>query len=210
MRILKNELWVCLFAGQSVVKSFFFEHNFGWGENLPSPEIGSLNYLETDLLGRTFIFNFSSSSSSFKFPQSNDARTSPKDHLLMGGGSRNNRDYSNCLDSISDQTTFQHSASSVESLPSASGSSEWLLLVLNIDCYEFTRNFLELKNYSTPAGTQALVRPGSPHSSLSAEDRTTMIPICRAIALIDSNPNPYDKEALRFKVSIPHVSPSTL
>ncbi|EAT45530.1 AAEL003199-PA [Aedes aegypti] len=84
--------------------------------------------------------------------------------------SRNNRDYSNCLDSINDQTTFQHSASSVESLPSASGSS-----------------------------TQALVRPGSPHSSLSAEDRTTMIPICRAIALIDSNPNPYDKEALRFK-----------
>lgn len=49
-------------------------------------------------------------------------------------------------------------------------------------------------------GTQALVRPGSPHSSLSAEDRTTMVPICRAIALIDSNPNPYDKEALRFKV----------
>ncbi|XP_055617392.1 uncharacterized protein LOC129762854 [Toxorhynchites rutilus septentrionalis] len=100
---------------------------------------------------------------------SNDARTSPKDHLL-NAGSRNNRDYSNCLDSISDQTTFQHSASSVESLPSASGSS-----------------------------TQALVRPGSPHSSLSAEDRTTMVPICRAIALIDSNPNPYDKEALRFK-----------
>ncbi|XP_062702202.1 uncharacterized protein LOC109400126 [Aedes albopictus] len=100
---------------------------------------------------------------------SNDARTSPKDHLL-NASSRNNRDYSNCLDSISDQTTFQHSASSVESLPSASGSS-----------------------------TQALVRPGSPHSSLSAEDRTTMVPICRAIALIDSNPNPYDKEALRFK-----------
>ncbi|XP_055589776.1 uncharacterized protein LOC129741966 [Uranotaenia lowii] len=105
---------------------------------------------------------------------SNDARTSPKDHLLgsanSGGLGRNNRDYSNCLDSISDQTTFQNSASSVESLPSASGSS-----------------------------TQALVRPGSPHSSLSAEDRTTMIPICRAIALIDCNPNPYDKEALRFK-----------
>ncbi|XP_055526200.1 uncharacterized protein LOC129718959 [Wyeomyia smithii] len=100
---------------------------------------------------------------------SNDTRTSPKDHLL-NSGSRNNRDYSNCFDSISDQTTFQHSASSVESLPSASGSS-----------------------------TQALVRPGSPHSSLSAEDRTTVIPICRALALIDSNPNPYDKEALRFK-----------
>uniref|UniRef100_A0A4Y0BL78 SAM domain-containing protein n=1 Tax=Anopheles funestus TaxID=62324 RepID=A0A4Y0BL78_ANOFN len=100
---------------------------------------------------------------------SNDARTSPKDHLLFGGTDRNNRDYSNCLDSISDQT-FQHSASSVESLPSASGSS-----------------------------TQALVRPGSPHSSLSAEDRTTMLPICRAIALVDSCPSPYDKEALRFK-----------
>ncbi|XP_050083420.1 uncharacterized protein LOC126570018 isoform X1 [Anopheles aquasalis] len=100
----------------------------------------------------------------------NDARTSPKDHLLLyGGQDRNNRDYSNCLDSISDQT-FQHSASSVESLPSASGSS-----------------------------TQALVRPGSPHSSLSAEDRTTMIPICRAIALVDSCPSPFDKEALRFK-----------
>ncbi|ETN61191.1 Shal K[+] channel interacting protein [Anopheles darlingi] len=100
----------------------------------------------------------------------NDARTSPKDHLLLyGGKDRNNRDYSNCLDSISDQT-FQHSASSVESLPSASGSS-----------------------------TQALVRPGSPHSSLSAEDRTTMIPICRAIALVDSCPSPFDKEALRFK-----------
>lgn len=51
------------------------------------------------------------------------------------------------------------------------------------------------------AGTQALVRPGSPHSSLSAEDRTTMLPICRAIALVDSCPSPYDKEALRFKVS---------
>uniref|UniRef100_A0A182JWC5 SH3 domain-containing protein n=1 Tax=Anopheles christyi TaxID=43041 RepID=A0A182JWC5_9DIPT len=100
---------------------------------------------------------------------SNDARTSPKDHLLYGGKDRSNRDYSNCLDSISDQT-FQHSASSVESLPSASGSS-----------------------------TQALVRPGSPHSSLSAEDRTTMLPICRAIALVDSCPSPYDKEALRFK-----------
>uniref|UniRef100_A0A1Y9HAZ0 Sterile alpha motif domain-containing protein 5 n=1 Tax=Anopheles farauti TaxID=69004 RepID=A0A1Y9HAZ0_9DIPT len=100
---------------------------------------------------------------------SSDARTSPKDHMLYGGKDRSNRDYSNCLDSISDQT-FQHSASSVESLPSASGSS-----------------------------TQALVRPGSPHSSLSAEDRTTMLPICRAIALVDSCPSPYDKEALRFK-----------
>ncbi|XP_052865328.1 uncharacterized protein LOC128271740 [Anopheles cruzii] len=113
--------------------------------------------------------NFSISQQIALVHHPNDARTSPKDHLLYGGKDRSNRDYSNCLDSISDQT-FQHSASSVESLPSASGSS-----------------------------TQALVRPGSPHSSLSAEDRATMIPICRAIALVDSCPSPFDKEALRFK-----------
>jgi len=52
------------------------------------------------------------------------------------------------------------------------------------------------------AGTQALVRPGSPHSSISAEDRTSMAScICKAKALVDSLPNPYDKEALKFKVS---------
>lgn len=51
-------------------------------------------------------------------------------------------------------------------------------------------------------GTQALVRPGSPHSSISAEDRTTFASICLAKALVDSLPNPYDKEALRFKVNL--------
>lgn len=50
-------------------------------------------------------------------------------------------------------------------------------------------------------GTQALVRPGSPHSSISAEDRTSLATICKAKALVDSLPNPYDKEALKFKVS---------
>lgn len=64
-------------------------------------------------------------------------------------------------------------------------------------------------------GTQALVRPGSPHSSISAEDRSSLATICKAKALVDSLPNPYDKEALKFKVSsqhtlskcsIPHVS----
>lgn len=44
------------------------------------------------------------------------------------------------------------------------------------------------------------MRPGSPHSSISAEDRTTLASICLAKALVDSLPNPYDKEALRFKV----------
>lgn len=46
------------------------------------------------------------------------------------------------------------------------------------------------------------MRPGSPHSSISAEDRTTLAAICLAKALVDSLPNPYDKEALRFKVRI--------
>uniref|UniRef100_A0A336MS42 CSON006226 protein n=1 Tax=Culicoides sonorensis TaxID=179676 RepID=A0A336MS42_CULSO len=86
------------------------------------------------------------------------------------------RDFSTSQDntdrgSISDQA-FQCSASSVESLPSASGSS-----------------------------TQALVRPGSPNSSLSADDRGTLAAICticKAKALVDSN-NPYDKDALKFK-----------
>ena len=49
-------------------------------------------------------------------------------------------------------------------------------------------------------GTQALVRPGSPNSSLSADDRATIVPICKAKAVIDCTPNPYDKDALRFKV----------
>lgn len=49
-------------------------------------------------------------------------------------------------------------------------------------------------------GTQALVRPGSPQSSISTEDRTHIIPICKAKALVDSLPTPYDKDALKFKV----------
>ncbi|XP_076171998.1 uncharacterized protein LOC143148989 isoform X2 [Ptiloglossa arizonensis] len=71
---------------------------------------------------------------------------------------------------------FPCSASSVESLPSGSGSS-----------------------------TQALVRAGSNHSSISCEDRdaispTTMGPVlCRARALVDYTPSPYDKDALKFK-----------
>ncbi|CAK9799080.1 SAM and SH3 domain-containing protein 1 [Anthophora plagiata] len=71
---------------------------------------------------------------------------------------------------------FPCSASSVESLPSGSGSS-----------------------------TQALVRAGSNHSSISYEDRDTISPtsigpvLCRARALVDYTPSPYDKEALKFK-----------
>lgn len=61
------------------------------------------------------------------------------------------------------------------------------------------------------------MRPGSPHSSISAEDRTSLATICKAKALVDSLPNPYDKEALKFKVSTLRlttvhalISPSTL
>ncbi|XP_015127778.1 SAM and SH3 domain-containing protein 1 [Diachasma alloeum] len=71
---------------------------------------------------------------------------------------------------------FPCSASSVESLPSGSGSS-----------------------------TQALVRAGSNHSSISCEDRDATSPtsigpvLCRAKALVDCTPSPYDKDALKFK-----------
>ncbi|XP_041970531.1 uncharacterized protein LOC121726947 isoform X3 [Aricia agestis] len=75
---------------------------------------------------------------------------------------------------------FPCSNSSFESLPSGSGSS-----------------------------TQALVRAGSNHSSLSAEEnielspagRSLLVPqmLCRARALIDYTPNIYEKDALRYK-----------
>ncbi|XP_048509198.1 uncharacterized protein LOC105686971 isoform X2 [Athalia rosae] len=71
---------------------------------------------------------------------------------------------------------FPCSASSVESLPSGSGSS-----------------------------TQALVRAGSNHSSISCEERDAVSPssigpvLCRARALVDYTPSPYDKDALKFK-----------
>ncbi|XP_032293753.1 uncharacterized protein SKIP isoform X5 [Drosophila virilis] len=112
---------------------------------------------------------------------SSEMRSSPKEIGAFNENGRNfvatkdtSRDFSNSQDntdrgSMSDQA-FACSASSVESLPSASGSS-----------------------------TQALVRPGSPHSSISAEDRTSLASICKAKALVDSLPNPYDKEALKFK-----------
>lgn len=53
-------------------------------------------------------------------------------------------------------------------------------------------------------GTQALVRAGSNHSSISAEEGdpspTDLQIIGRARALVDYTPSPYDKEALKFKV----------
>lgn len=103
--------------------------------------------------------------------------------------------------SISDQA-FHCSASSVESLPSASGSSE--------TCNTNLNNILNIK---LPAGTQALVRSGSPNSSLSADDgRSTIVPICRAKAVVDSAPFPYEKDALKFKVnfSFPCFSPTLI
>lgn len=54
-------------------------------------------------------------------------------------------------------------------------------------------------------GTQALVRAGSNHSSISAEDLepspTNQI-IGKARAIVDYVPSPYDKDALKFKVYI--------
>ncbi|XP_011194625.3 uncharacterized protein LOC105219960 isoform X2 [Zeugodacus cucurbitae] len=112
---------------------------------------------------------------------SNEMRNSPKEIGVFNENGRNfvatkdtSRDFSNSQDntdrgSMSDQA-FACSASSVESLPSASGSS-----------------------------TQALVRPGSPQSSISTDDRASLVQICKAKALVDSMPNPYDKDALKFK-----------
>ncbi|CAH1128601.1 unnamed protein product [Ceutorhynchus assimilis] len=83
------------------------------------------------------------------------------------------------------EQTLTFSASSVESLPSGSGSS-----------------------------TQALVRAGSNHSSISTEEvdpsPTEIVGRCRA--LIDQNPGPYDKETLKFKtgdiIDIVSMNPS--
>lgn len=49
-------------------------------------------------------------------------------------------------------------------------------------------------------GTQALVRPGSPNSSISEDRINLKQPICLAKALVDCMPSSYDKEALLFKV----------
>ncbi|KAG8040057.1 hypothetical protein G9C98_001173 [Cotesia typhae] len=71
---------------------------------------------------------------------------------------------------------FPCNTSSVESLPSGSGSS-----------------------------TQALVRADSNHSSISCDDRDAVSPtpigpiLCRARAIVDYTPSPYDKDALNFK-----------
>ncbi|XP_019772734.2 uncharacterized protein LOC109546269 isoform X2 [Dendroctonus ponderosae] len=74
---------------------------------------------------------------------------------------------------INQEQTLTFSASSVESLPSGSGSS-----------------------------TQALVRAGSNHSSISTEEvdpSPTEQIIGRARALVDQIPSPFDKESLKFK-----------
>lgn len=116
------------------------------------------------------------------------------------------RDFSNSQDntdrgSMSDQA-FACSASSVESLPSASGSSEFYLAYPTYKREgEGGTSENKLNFFIFVPGTQALVRPGSPNSSLSAEDRIHFQqPICLAKALADSQPPPYDKEVLRFKV----------
>jgi hypothetical protein len=63
----------------------------------------------------------------------------------------------------------------------------------------FPHNFQ--RNPFSLLGTQALVRSGSPNSSLSADDKATSAVICRAKAISDSSHFPFDKETLKFKVS---------
>lgn len=72
------------------------------------------------------------------------------------------------------------------------------------------RNLFYLSPEYLCTGTQALVRAGSNHSSLSAEEnielspagRSLLVPqmLCRARALVDYVPNIYEKDALRYKV----------
>lgn len=93
---------------------------------------------------------------------------------------------------MSDQA-YHCSASSVESLPSASGSSK------KKECPSTVLVFISHASRSLLLGTQALVRPGSPNSSLSADDRVS--PVCRAKAVVDHIANPFDKDALSFKVT---------
>lgn len=74
---------------------------------------------------------------------------------------------------------FPCSTSSIESLPSGSGSS-----------------------------MQALIRADSDHSSVSCDDHDAVSPtsigpiLCRARAIVDYTPSPYDKDALKFKVAL--------
>ncbi|GBP97139.1 SAM and SH3 domain-containing protein 3 [Eumeta japonica] len=106
---------------------------------------------------------------------------------------------------------FPCSNSSFESLPSGSGSSlrpqtKTEPLISSLMCLyvksQFSQEPLDL-------GTQALVRAGSNHSSLSAEENIELSPagrsllapqmLCRARALVDYMPNIYEKDALRYK-----------
>jgi SAM and SH3 domain-containing protein 1 len=134
--------------------------------------------------------------------QSNDARNYPKDltkdnsvafkasngkTLTMNSSESTKDDRS----SMSDQA-FNCSASSVDSLPSVSGSSEYFSCGLL---------GIALNQLIISTGTQALVRSGSPNSSLSADDKASALPICRAKAISDSVNSPFEKETLKFKVS---------
>lgn len=69
-----------------------------------------------------------------------------------------------------------------------------------VSCFQsslLSKNFI---TRLTETGTQALVRSGSPNSSLSADDGASVMPICRAIAILDSSNFSFEKEALKFKV----------
>lgn len=96
-------------------------------------------------------------------------------------------------------------------LPTNPNKLFYIKLIKNsLNCFSLTKLyrlyfFPPFLSLSSNSGTQALVRPGSPQSSISTDDRTSLAPsICKAKALVDSMANPYDKDALKFKVSIEH------
>lgn len=51
-------------------------------------------------------------------------------------------------------------------------------------------------------GTQALVPPSSNHSSEDSTSPSDRPVLARARALVDYTPSPYDKDVLKFKVSL--------
>ncbi|EFN74353.1 Monocarboxylate transporter 10 [Camponotus floridanus] len=145
-------------------------------DNCPQRRKPSFSQEPENVLVTSFDFYFSRSYSEASALLESDARAG------IAGRARNlrhdvQRKISRLRQDRASSEAFPCSASSVESLPSGSGSS-----------------------------TQALVRAGSNHSSISCEDRDAISPtsigpvLCRARALVDYTPSPYDKDVLKFKV----------
>lgn len=96
-------------------------------------------------------------------------------------------------------TTFRRALSRVCRVRVAQVCVYWLLTLFDRSNRQI--KCVENSFFHFDAGTQALVRSGSPNSSLSADDgHGSNLPICRAIAVVDSATFSFETDALRFKV----------